>query len=219
MAGRGMAPRGEQVFVQMLTGRTLVLDVEWGDTVADAKQKIKDKTDIPLIQQRLATRTGKNVECGRMLLGDYGIHKETTLWLRLHLANACSMNTEVKTISGDKFSVTVAPHDTVAVIKASVSAARGGVAVAQIKLIFAGKVLTDDAQTADALGLNDASFLVLVVTKAKTASAAVSVAASAPTAAPAVVWRYASPMPRTAGDSSSEDGEGWGGGMPPGELE
>jgi len=125
----------------------------------------------------------------------------------------------VKTISGEKFRVAVAPEDTVATIKATVAAARDGIAIEQVKLIFAGKVLSakDDLLLASALGISDSSFFVLMVTKSKgkspaapapaaepTPSAAPAVAA-APPAAPSVVAASApppapAPAPR-AGDA------------------
>lgn len=96
----------------------------------------------------------------------------------------------VKTISGEKFRVAVAPEDTVATIKATVAAARDGIAIEQVKLIFAGKVLSakDDLLLASALGISDSSFFVLMVTKSKGKSPAAPAPAAEPTpsAAPAV---------------------------------
>ena len=106
------------------------------------------------------------------------------------------MDVRVKTISGDNFSITVAPDDTVATMKASVAAVREGIDAALVKLIFAGKVLTDDCARAGELGLNDPlSFLVLMVSKPKKAKATSSVAAAALAAAP--VAAAAPPTPPT----------------------
>lgn len=73
-----------QVFVKLIDGSNITLEVESSDMIEAVKEKIYDKTGIPSSQQIL-NFGGKNLEDGRSV-SDCGIKRDNTIYLFLKLA-------------------------------------------------------------------------------------------------------------------------------------
>ncbi|CAO1612656.1 unnamed protein product [Jaminaea pallidilutea] len=96
------------------------------------------------------------------------------------------MKLTVKSLQGGNFSLEAEPSDTIATVKSKISSEKGH-AVEQQKIIYSGKILTDD-QTVEQCNVTEKGFLVLMVSKPKAAKPSPAPApepAAAPAAAPA----------------------------------
>ena len=71
-----------QIYVKMLTGKTISLEVEASDTMKNLKAKIQDKEDIPSDEQMLYFDGNLLNDMHRF--SDYGILGKSSLGLMLN---------------------------------------------------------------------------------------------------------------------------------------
>jgi len=74
---------GMQLFVKTLTGKTVSIDVEEGESIEEVKAKIAEKEGIPPEQQRLIFG-GQQLQDAKTL-DDYDVGDDATLHLVLRL--------------------------------------------------------------------------------------------------------------------------------------
>ena len=76
-----------QLFVKTLTGKTVSIEVEEGESIEDVKAKIAEKEGIPAEQQRLIFG-GQQLQ-DQKTLQDYDVGDDSTLHLVLRLVSLC----------------------------------------------------------------------------------------------------------------------------------
>jgi ubiquitin len=128
---------GMQIFVKMLTGKTITLEVKPFDYIENVKAKIEHKTGVPSYQQRLLCG-GKQLVNGSTL-SYYNIQRDNTLHLVLRLVGG--MQVFIKAMKSKTITLKLKSSLNV---KANEDHDKEGIPYDQ--LIFAGKGV-DDVQT------------------------------------------------------------------------
>jgi len=146
-----------QLFVKTLTGKTVSIEVEEGESIEDVKAKIAEKEGIPPEQQRLIFG-GQQLQDSKTL-DDYDVGDDATLHLVLRLRGG--MQLFVKTLTGKTVSIEVEEGESIEDVKAKI-AEKEGIPPEQQRLIFGGQQL-QDSKTLDDYDVGDDATLHLVL--------------------------------------------------------
>jgi ubiquitin C len=147
-----------QVVIKGLN-ETFTLYTDISDTINSIKTQIHNKKNLPSHQQRIVF-AGKELD-DSLTLKHYNIDNCSTLYLFLKVNGG--MELIVKTLKGHSFTINTELEDTVSNVKIKIFEAMGVPSALQ-KLIFSGKVMTDNLKLAN-YGVAEGSFIV-VLTKA-----------------------------------------------------
>ena len=133
-----------QIFVKILSGGLVTLQVEPSDTVMDVKTKVEDREGIPPHEFRLLF-AGMELKDDRFL-SDYNVPKEATL--TLHMRRRGGSNIFVKTLTGKTILSGVKPSNTIENVKAEIQD-KEGIPPDQQLLLFKGQPLEDGRRLSD----------------------------------------------------------------------
>uniref|UniRef100_A0A183CGJ1 Ubiquitin-like domain-containing protein n=1 Tax=Globodera pallida TaxID=36090 RepID=A0A183CGJ1_GLOPA len=122
---------GMQIFVQILSGKMISLEVDRTESVDNVKKMIQQKEGIPIDQQKLFVQ----LEDGQKLC-DYNIQNESTLGMALRTQGEIQIY--VKTENNKMFKMDMQILDTVHNVMQKVQAMEDNIPITEQQLLFNG---------------------------------------------------------------------------------
>lgn len=130
-----------KIFIALVSGRSITMEVDPEDTVANVKAKIQEREGVPPEHQRLLH--GGNQLDDDFTLDFYQIQNNATLHLVMRLRGGGEMYIFVKTLTGKTITVKVDSEEKIIRVKEKIKE-KEGIPPHEQRLIYAGKQLEDN---------------------------------------------------------------------------
>lgn len=156
-----------KIFIKTLTGKSIIFEVNFDETIDNVKCMIQDYEGIPINQQRLMFN-GKNLE-NNHTLNYYNVINESTLTLELNLCGGSKISIKhliIKIDDGSILNIVIEPESKIYNIKQKIFSEYNYIPIYDQQLIFQD-ILLDNYKYIEDYDIVDYSELYLVPNKYK----------------------------------------------------